>query len=152
MAHFNSLHVQALWRQTKPSVWPGTYWMAAFKPEDWHEAATILRDVPPRECYASAIRDRHEVAVILPTPVWDAHKGKNVHRQAFGPLIAITFDVPLDIAVAGYLSPVIGALADAGVSVVPQCALVYDHVLVHERDAGRAIAVIEALQSQAAEE
>jgi hypothetical protein len=109
----------------------------------------IVSEVSGAESYSSLIRDKHEIAIILPSAIWDRHKGRGLHREAFGPLVCITFDVPLDISVAGYLAPAIGALADAGISVVPQCALIYDHVLVHEDDAEGAIDVIKALQADA---
>lgn len=103
--------------------------------------------------YVSLICDQHEVAVILPDHVMNAAKENGGHNDIFGPLACITLDVPLDIEVSGYLQPAVHALAGAGISIVPQCALIYDHILVHDKDKDKdkdsAIKVLSDLQAQA---
>ena len=60
------------------------------------------------------------------------------------PYRAITFDVNIDLGVVGYLAPAAARLAAAGVSIVPQCAYLKDHLLVREADLETARAVLEA--------
>ena len=55
----------------------------------------------------------------------------------------ITFDLELDLATTGFLAPVAVRLADAGISIIPQCAFLKDHVLVRESDLSRAVEIIQ---------
>jgi hypothetical protein len=142
---FRNDAIRQLWRHSRPRQWPGEYWMVSFELDRWDRAGALLAGVQPGSDYASAIRDGHEIAAILPAAVWDRARAEGGHRAEYGPLACITLDVPLEIEVAGYLAPVVAVLAEAGISIVPQCALVYDHILIHQRDTARAIALIENL-------
>ncbi len=57
--------------------------------------------------------------------------------------------MPLDVTVSGYLKPAISVFAGAIVSVISQCALIYDHVFINENDLSKAVKVLGNLQSDA---
>jgi hypothetical protein len=123
--------------------------MVAFEHEGRGDAFALMAKVEPGSQITSCINDQHEVAVMLPDNVWGAARDVMTHREEFGPLKCITFDVALDITVSGYLKPAIERLGEAGVSVIPQCALIYDHIFVHENDLDKAVAVLNQLQEDA---
>ncbi len=149
MSSFGNNQIRDLWRQSKPIVWRGHYWMLSFAPQDRAQALKLIELTEPVKDYVSLICDQHEVAVILPDHVMNAAKEQGGHNDIFGPLACITLDVPLDIEVSGYLQPAVHALANAEISIVPQCALIYDHILVHDKDRASAIKVLSDLQKRA---
>ena len=149
MSVFKNDNVRALWRQSKPIVWAGNYWMVSFERDDRSDAFELAALSSEADHYVSVICDQHEVALILPDSVWREHQECHHVRDAYGPLSCLTLDVPLDITVAGYLQPVVERMAEAGVSVVPQCALIYDHILVHEKDAAKAVEIVSQLRVEA---
>jgi hypothetical protein len=61
----------------------------------------------------------------------------------------VTFDLDLDLDVCGYLAPAAGALAAAGVPIVPQCAFLKDHLLVPEAQLEAAVHALEGLSAEA---
>ena len=125
------------------------YRMASFDSKDRARALHLISQTPSAEHYVSLICDQHEVAVILPEKVWNQCDVSTVCRNSYGPLVCLTFDVPLDIEVAGYLQPAVNCLANAGLSIVPQCALIYDHILVNENDRDAAITALTELRQSA---
>ena len=141
-----------LWAKSALKVWDGLYWMVAFEHEGRTDAFALMVKVEPKTQITSLIHDQHEVAVMLPENVWSVTRESVAHREEFGPLKCITFDVALDIEVSGYLKPAISRLGTAGVSVIPQCALIYDHIFVHENDLDKAVDVLKTLQLDAASE
>ena len=81
--------------------------------------------------------------------IWGKYRSQNRHQAEFGPLIGITLDVPLDIEVSGYLAPMVEQMADKGISIVPQCSLIYDHVFVVAKDISKATAIVKDIQVRA---
>ena len=61
-----------------------------------------------------------------------------------GPLVALTLDLDVDLGVCGYLLPAAERLAQAGISIVPQCAFKKDHLLVPQDRADEAERVLQA--------
>jgi hypothetical protein len=53
----------------------------------------------------------------------------------------------LDLDVVGYLAPAAVALAKAGISIVPQCGYLKDHLLVAEKDLEKALQTLQELIS-----
>ena len=149
MTAFSSLAIKALWKRSEVVVWPSFYYMVSYDPTKRAEVLSLAAQAKPVEQYVSVISDHHEVAAILPQNLWDKSRSNDAHQQSYGPLVCLTLNVPLDIEVSGYLQPAVHALADAGVSIVPQCALIFDHLLVHEKDAETALGVLTELRRQA---
>lgn len=149
MSLFSNEAIQNLWARSDLKVWKGSYWMVAFEPDARMSVFEIMSEIKPREHYTSCICDQHEVAAIIPDAVWIKHKQNIEHREDYGPLICITLDVPLEIEVSGYLQPAVNSLAQAGISIVPQCALIYDHILVNADDQDVAINILTELKEAA---
>lgn len=149
MAHFHSEQIRDLWRRSNLIIWPGHSWMISFAPKERRQALRLVEMCTPVEHFVSLICDHNESAVILPDQVWSRQQKQTEYRESFGPLICLTLDVPLDIEVSGYLQPAVDALAAAGVSIVPQCALIYDHILVHQKDKDAAVNILKQIQQQA---
>ena len=99
--------------------------------------------------YHSIIRDHHEAALILHETTWNKFRPLNSHQNEFGPLTGITFDVPLEIEVSGYLALMVEEMANQNVSIVPQCALIYDHIFISANDKHLATTIINDIHSQA---
>ena len=141
--------VQALWAKSELKVWEASYWFVAFDFAEKTSVFRMLEHTTEAESYTSCIFDNHEISVLLPEGQWLAQRNNIVFRQEFGPLTCITFDIPLDIEVAGYLQPAITRLAEAGISVIPQCALIYDHIFVSVKDAENTVDILKQLQKDA---
>ncbi|WP_170516667.1 ACT domain-containing protein [Ruegeria atlantica] len=146
---FRNDTIRGLWKSSRLIVWPDLYRMVSFDPKDRANALELVARVRPVDHYVSIICDQHEVAVILPDAIWNDKNTSVNCLDSHGPLACLTFDVPLDIEVAGYLQPAVNCLADAGISIVPQCALIYDHVLINEKDRDAAIFALTELRQKA---
>lgn len=147
---FDNPHTRALWAASRLQVWPQRYRFIAFDQGDLARLLPLLSEISAPGTYLSLIRDGFETALIVEQS--NAERVENRLGAAIrrhGPLACITFDVPLDIAVSGFLRPAIDCLAERGISVVVQCALVYDHILVHEDDIGPACEALSGLIEQA---
>ena len=141
--------VRKLWAKSNLIIWPSDYWIVAFDHADKPNVLRWLEGIGGQESYLSIIFDNHEISVIVADEHWQEQREKMPFRQEYGLLRGITFDVPLDIEVSGYLRPAIDRLADAGISVVPQCALIYDHIFVNVKDSKDAIHILKKLQIDA---
>ena len=62
----------------------------------------------------------------------------------------LTFDVTLPLDLVGFLAPAALRLAEAGVSIVPQCGFRTDHLLVRAGDLETARRVLEAFVRECA--
>jgi len=146
---FKNDEIRSLWSKTKPKVWEGHYWMVSFSLESADVVTDIVLKALTDNSYYSMIRDQHEIAFIVHESIWEYHKTEHNHQTEFGPLAGITFDVPLDIEVSGYLAPMVDGMAKNGISIVPQCSLIYDHIFVKARDLSAAILIIKGIQVRA---
>jgi len=99
--------------------------------------------------YHSMIRDQHEIALILYEQVWSEYRFRSMHQTEYGPLAGITFDVPLNIEVSGFLAPMVHEMALNSISIVPQCSLIYDHVFVSVTDLPAATEILKNIRSRA---
>ena len=52
---------------------------------------------------------------------------------------------------SGYLAPMVEEMANRNVSIVPQCALIYDHIFISAKDKDAATTIINDIYSQAIE-
>lgn len=140
--------IRGLWAQTGISVWDATYWMVAFEHSEI-DAVLQLLSKNDEANFRSCIFDNHEISVLLTEKYWFEQRKKLTYRDEFGPLCGITLDIPLDIEVSGYLRPAVEQLASAGISIIPQCALIYDHLFVSQKDLEKAIAILKDIQKHA---
>ena len=79
----------------------------------------------------------------MPDAVWATSPLRARARAVAGPYRVLTFDLDLELDVVGYLAPAAERLATAGVSIVPQCGFLKDHLLVREGDLEQAREVLE---------
>ena len=135
------------WAETVLKIWPEPYWTLAFDLTDRAFAAVVLADCSGR--FACLVQDHREISLTVDAESWSRHEASSRHRGALGPLRAVTFDIPLEIEVVGYLAPAAQRLAEAGVSIIPQCAFSMDHLLVLEQDLEPARRVLDALIAEA---
>jgi hypothetical protein len=137
-----SEQARRLWAQTTLRVWPGRYRLVSLPPSAAPAAAALVAATGP---FAALVLEADEVSATLTEPAWEASALRSQGRATSGPMRAISFALDLDLDVCGYLAPAAARLAAAGVSIVPQCAFLKDHLLVREQDLGRAVAVLEEL-------
>jgi hypothetical protein len=132
---------RAVWAKTRLLVWPGRYVLVSLQLEDVARAAALA--ARPSQAFAALVVERDEVSLTVRKDLW-GEAGLEATAVA-GPFCAITLDVNIDLDVCGYLAPAAERLAAAGIAIVPQCAFLKDHLLVHERDLAAAVAALEAL-------
>lgn len=120
----------ALWALTKLHVWPERYWLVSLPLEAWSEATRWAAD--GGRSFFALVRERDEVSLTIEESVWQASSLRRLARAEAGPYRAVTLDVELELGVTGYLAPAAVRLAEAGVSIVPQCTYLKDHLLIHE--------------------
>ncbi|MGH1542268.1 MAG: hypothetical protein ACRBHB_17710 [Arenicella sp.] len=147
---FKSDNIRELWKDTDPMVWEGNYWLASFALQEHDLVAEIISEALIDDSYHSVIRDQHEIALILHETIWDKYRVQKSHQNEFGPLKGITFNVVVDIEVSGYLAPMVEKMAEHNISIVPQCALIYDHVFIDTEDTSAVLSIIENIKYQAA--
>ncbi|HET7291325.1 MAG TPA: ACT domain-containing protein [Vicinamibacteria bacterium] len=134
--------VQALWARTSLRLWPEDYALASLPAEALPAAAAFVAS--RSGCFLALVLERDEVSLTAPEGLWRASPLRARARRESGPYRAITLDLDLDLGVCGYLAPAAARLAAAGISIVPQCGFLKDHLLVHAPDVERAVAVLEA--------
>jgi hypothetical protein len=135
--------VRALWARTKIVCWPEEYVLASLDPVHLAEAAAAVGRSAGR--FAAIVVERDEVSVTLERGAWLELSTRVPAAAVAGPYRAITLDLAIDLGVCGYLLPAAERLARAGVSIIPQCAYLKDHLLVRAADAERAVAVLQQL-------
>jgi hypothetical protein len=131
-----------LWASTELRVWPETYRLVSLPTDLAGEAATLAAKGGP---FAALVLEGEEASLTLREDTWQASPLRGRERGVSRPLRAITFSLNLDHSICGYLAPAADRLAEAGVSIVPQCAYLKDHLLVHDCDLSRAVTVLEGL-------
>lgn len=132
---------RALWARTRLHVWPESVQLVSLPLSLLDQAAALLAQARP---FAALVIERDEVSLTVATHTWRASPLAPQARAQSGPWRAITFDLDLELGVCGYLAPAARRLALAGISIVPQCAFLKDHLLVCEADLERAQATLRA--------
>jgi hypothetical protein len=135
-----------VWAATRLHTWPGEYALVSLPRGRAADAAGV---VGAATGFAALVVERDEVSVSLPRPDWAAASAGFPEARVEGPFTALTLDIDIDLDVCGYLAPAAERLAAAGVSIVPQCAFLKDHLLVPAAQAARARQVLEELIAEA---
>ncbi|MGC9394512.1 MAG: ACT domain-containing protein [Anaerolineae bacterium] len=86
----------------------------------------------------ACIRDKDEMTLVLAQEAFGQLPSSVVALDVSPPYRLITFDIPLDWGVIGYLAALTSELADAGISIVALSAFSRDHIFVAEVDFDRA--------------
>ena len=121
-----------LWAQTTLVVHDGPYRLVSLPRTELLSASRLIGKVGGS--FAALVLESTEVSLTLPEKLWTEHRSSYPNVREEGPYYVITFDLELDLATTGFLAPVALRLSDAGVSIIPQCAFLRDHVLVTESD------------------
>jgi hypothetical protein len=138
-----------LWARTRVHVWPEACWLVSLPPDAVRDAAALVAESAGR--FAALLLERDEVSLTVPDGVWAASSLRTQARAVAGPYRILTFDLDLELDVVGYLAPAAERLAAAGVSIVPQCGFLKDHLLVQEGDLQKALEVLEKWIAECAE-
>jgi hypothetical protein len=138
-----SLSPRTLWARTKLHVWPERYTLVSLPVSRLDAAALLVAS--NRNSFGAVVVERDEVSLTLREELWAGAPLRSEAREERGPYRAITFDLDLDLDVCGYLAPAAERLAAAGISIVPQCAFLKDHILVAEIHLEGAVRVLEDL-------
>jgi hypothetical protein len=134
--------VAELWARTRLLIWPETYRLISLDRRAADQAAALITRAPG---FAALIVERDEVSLTVEQDSWRACPWAAEARAVSRPLRAITLDLDLDLGIVGYLAPAAARLAQAGVSIAPQCAYLKDHLLVAAEQLDRAVGVLERL-------
>lgn len=122
------------------------YVIVGLAPEDVSEALFLFSrlGVP----FSTAVVDKDEVTLLLPWDAWRQVRDElGDYDEARGYRL-ITFDIPADLGLVGFIATLSSVLAEVGVAILTVSAFTRDHILVQEEDLERAV---EALQSFAAD-
>jgi hypothetical protein len=134
---------RSFWAKASLRIWPQSYLLISLPTDFQIKAAQLIGS--GAGVFAALLMERDEVSLTVEESLWKASDLRLRARSEHGPYRAITIDVNVDLDVVGFLAPALLALAEAGISIVPQCAYSKDHLLVHERYLKDAVQVLEDL-------
>jgi len=134
---------RTLWARTTLRVAAEKYCLVSLPTTMLAEAGSLISEEDGR--FAVLIAEPDEVSLTIRESVWQASPLRLHATAQSGPFRAMTFNLDLNPGVIGYFAPAAHRLAKAGISIVPQCAFLKDHVLVHEADLSKAMEVLEKL-------
>lgn len=129
-----------IWARTSVFVWPERYVLASLGLERLAEAAKVVAS--RRRGFCAVVVEHDEVSLTADDETFRS-SGLETSARVARHYRAITLDCVVDLDTCGFLAPAARRLADAGVSVVPQCAFLRDHLLVPDKDLDRAVGVLE---------
>ncbi len=127
------LHVLA---QTRLYTDGREYTIATVPLEDLYEGLALLTKAA--EPFSAAVVDKDELTLILPTDVWAGLRETLPRFEESPGYRLITFDLPLELGLVGYLAVLTDVLAEEGVSLLAFSAYQRDHLLVAGMDFERA--------------
>lgn len=124
----NAAHAEELFRSAQLYTDGIEYVAAHLPPAAITAGAGVIAEAA--QPFSALIVDKDEVTVIMPRELWDefAHRLPD-HRIATG-FRLITFDLPLEFDVVGFMAIVSRVLAEAQVSLLALSAFSRDHILV----------------------
>ncbi len=96
------------------------------------EAMEVMAENP--EPFTTVVCDKDEVTLVLPVDIWEEARPTLKALAESSEYRLITFDLPLDLGLVGYLAVVTATLAEAGVSIFSISAFSRDHVLIPADD------------------
>jgi uncharacterized protein len=97
------------------------------------------------EPFSALVRDKDEVTLVLPVDVWEKEQPFLDILDESSNYRLITFDLPLELGLVGYLATMTSTVAEEGVSIFSVSAFSRDHIFVPEEDFERAWDALRAL-------
>ncbi len=149
-----TVEVQSLWARTCIRRWPERLVLVSLPHGSLPEAARLIESASKGGLpgsFAALVVEDDEVSLTIGESAWNDAAGSIAHNAVAGPYAAITLRLDIDLGVCGYLLPAARLLAEAGISIVPQCAYLKDHLVIRDEDADRAVVILEGLVAAAAE-
>lgn len=136
------VEVRRLWARTRLFVWAEPTVLVSLPVAELEAAARLVATL--NGAFSALVVERDEVSLTVPAAAWRTTPLCTRALRESGPLRAVTLDLDLELSVVGYLAPAAARLAAAGVSIVPQCAFLKDHLLVAARDLDTTVATLES--------
>ncbi len=91
-----------------------------------------------RAPFSALLYDKDEVTLVISREAWDLMSA-GLEISAISPdYRLITFDLPLDLGLVGYIATLTSVVAERGISIFPISAFSRDHILVPAEDFDRA--------------
>lgn len=100
------------------------------------EAAALLKQL--HSPLISLTWDKDELSLVLPAEAWESFRPGFEFLSESPEYRLITFDLPLDLGLVGYLALMAAIVAEAGVSIYTVSAFSRDHFFVPAEDFERA--------------
>lgn len=110
-------------------------------------AAGVLAEIGTP--FSALIVDKDEVSLVVLQDAWQEFKGRLRDYREAGDYRLITFDLPLDLDLVGFLAHVATVLAGANVSLMAFSAFERDHILVRASQFDTAWHALHAAQGHA---
>jgi hypothetical protein len=80
--------------------------------------------------FSALVVDKDEVTLVLPQDKWEEFSDRLPDHQTAIDYRLITFDLPLEFSLVGFMALISQILAEAGVPIMPFAAYERDHILV----------------------
>jgi len=129
-----------LFAQTKLYTDGEEYVIISLPVERQREAVTLFAQL--YGLFGALLFDKDEVTLVVPWAVWEGvREALGGFEEARGYRL-ITFDLPLELGLVGYLATASSLLAEQGVSIYALSAYARDHILVREDEFDRAWAIL----------
>ena len=136
--------IRRLWAQTRVFVWPQIYDLVSFSLEELPLAASLIAASTDR--FAALVLEADEVSLTIDEKLWQEFAARGVQaKSVVGPYRAVTLQLNIDLGISGYLLPAAALLAEAGISILPQCGHLKDHLLIRAEQTDRAVEILEGL-------
>jgi hypothetical protein len=104
------------------------YRLVHLPPAGLPTAAALLAEIGSPFC--ALIADKDEITLLLAQRVWERIAARFPDHRVAAPYRLITFDLPLDFELVGFMALVSGVLARARVSILAISAFERDHIFV----------------------
>lgn len=136
--------IRHLWARTRIVVWPQAYVLVSLAVDALPQAVSLIGS--SAGTFAALVLEADEVSLTIDETLWHKAVAGGLHANAVaGPYRAITLRLNIDLGVSGYLLPAAERLAEAGISIVPQCGYLKDHLLIRADAADRAVEILQGL-------
>ncbi len=84
--------------------------------------------------FVALVRDKDEVTLVVSQAAWDVAAPALEVVEVSSAYRLITFDLPMELALVGYMAVISATVAEAGVSIFPMASFSRDHILVNAED------------------
>ncbi len=91
-------------------------------------AAGVLAEIGT--AFSALIVDKDEVTLVLPRAEWEEFANRLPDYQAGPDYRLITFDIPMDLEIVGFMALISGVLAQANIPIMAFSSFERDHLLV----------------------